>query len=81
MEVKCEKGSIVIITGSLGIGKITVSFIIVKESNIEKSIHMHTDDFYHCLSKGAIPSHKQNSVVIEAFLEAVKRFVEDMVSL
>ena len=37
-------------------------------------------DFYHYLSKGAIPPHlpesnEQNLVVIEAFLEAAKRYV------
>ena len=40
---------------------------------------MHTDDFYHYLSKGAIPPHlpesnEQNLIVIEAFLEAAKRY-------
>ena len=40
---------------------------------------MHTDDFFHYLSKGAIPPHLpesngQNAVVIEAFLEAAKRY-------
>ena len=40
---------------------------------------MHTDDFFHYLSKGAIPPHlpesnKQNLIVIEAFLEAAKRY-------
>lgn len=40
---------------------------------------MHTDDFYHYLSKGAIPPHlpesqEQNLVVVEAFLEAAKRY-------
>lgn len=42
---------------------------------------MHTDDFYHYLSKGAIPPHlpnssEQNRIVIEAFLEAAKRYVQ-----
>lgn len=42
-------------------------------------MHMHTDDFFHYLSKGAIPPHlpesnEQNLVVIEAFLEAAKRY-------
>ncbi|EJA9520714.1 hypothetical protein MUK06_001812, partial [Campylobacter coli] len=46
---------------------------------MEKSVHMHTDDFYHYLSKGAIPPHlpesnEQNLIVIEAFLEAAKRY-------
>ena len=40
---------------------------------------MYTDDFYHYLSKGAIPPHlpesnDQNLIVIEAFLEAAKRY-------
>ena len=47
---------------------------------MEKSVHMHTDDFYHYLSKGAVPPHLpesngQNLIVIEAFLEAAKRYV------
>ena len=75
-----ERGRIVIITGSPGTGKTTTSAIVAKESNMEKSVHMHTDDFYHYLSKGAIPPHlpesnEQNLIVIEAFLEAAKRYV------
>lgn len=40
---------------------------------------MHTDDFYHYLSKGAVlpylpESNEQNLIVIESFLEAAKRF-------
>lgn len=40
---------------------------------------MHTDDFYHYIRKGAIApflpdSQEQNLIVIEAFLEAAKRF-------
>lgn len=53
--------------------------IVAKESDMDKSVHMHTDDFFHYLSKGAIPPHlpesnEQNLVVIEAFLEAAKRY-------
>lgn len=75
-----KQGRIVVITGSPGTGKTTVSAIIAKESDMEKSVHMHTDDFYHDLSKGAIPPHlpesnQQNLIVIEAFLEAAKRYV------
>ena len=72
-------GRILLITGSPGTGKTTVSSIVAEESSMEKSVHMHTDDFYHYLIKNAIPPHlpqsnDQNLVVIEAFLEAAKRF-------
>lgn len=75
-----EQGRIIIITGSPGTGKTTTSAIVAKESSMEKSVHMHTDDFYHFLSKGTIPPHlpassEQNLIVIEAFLEAAKRYV------
>ena len=75
-----KQGRIVIITGSPGTGKTTISAIVAKESSMEKSVHMHTDDFYHYLSKGAIPpylpeSNEQNMIVIEAFLEAAKCYV------
>lgn len=73
------QGRIVVITGAPGTGKSTTSAIIAKESDMEKSVHMHTDDFYHYLSKGAIAPHlpeskEQNLIVIEAFLEAAKRY-------
>lgn len=42
------------ITGAPGTGKSTTSEIVAKESNIEKSVHMYTDGFYHYLSKGII---------------------------
>lgn len=74
-----KQGRIIIITGSPATGKTTLSEIIAENSSKDKSVHMHTDDFYHFLSKGAIPPHlpganEQNLVVIEAFLEAAKRF-------
>ena len=75
-----NQGRIIVITGSPGTGKTTTAAILAKESDMDKSVHMHTDDFYHYLSKGAIPPHlpesnEQNLVVIEAFLEAAKRYV------
>lgn len=73
------QGRMIIITGSPGTGKSTTASIVAKESNLSKSVHMHTDDFYHYIQKGAIPpflpeSQEQNLIVIEAFLEAAKRF-------
>lgn len=75
-----RRGRIVIITGSPGTGKTTAAALAAKESDLEKSVHMHTDDFYEFLSKGAIPpylsgSKEQNRIVTEAFLEAAKCFV------
>lgn len=75
-----KQGRIIIITGPPGTGKTTTASLIAAQSNLEKSVHMHTDDFYHYLSKGAIPpylpgSEMQNLVVIEAFSEAARRFV------
>lgn len=75
-----KKGRIVIITGAPGTGKTTTASMTAKESSLDKSVHMHTDDFYHYLSKGAIPPHLpgsngQNVIVMEAFLEAAKCYV------
>ena len=74
-----NQGRIIVITGAPGTGKTTTASGVAKESDLEKSVHMHTDDFYHYLSKGAIPPHlpesnEQNLIVIEAFLEAAKRY-------
>ena len=74
-----NQGRIIEITGAPGTGKTTTASAVAKESDLEKSVHMHTDDFYHYLSKGAIPPHlpesnEQNLIVIEAFLEAAKRY-------
>ena len=74
-----ETGRIIVITGAPGTGKTTISAIGAKGSSMEKAGHMHTDDFYHYLSKGAIPPHlpesnQQNLIVIEAFLEAAKSY-------
>ena len=78
-----NQGRIIVITGSPGTGKTTTASAVAKESDLEKSVHMHTDDFYHYLSKGAIPPHlpesnEQNLVVIEAFLEAAKRYEDEL---
>lgn len=42
-----DQGRIIVITGSPGTGKTTTASTVAKESDLEKSVHMHTDDFYH----------------------------------
>ena len=74
-----NQGRIILVTGPPGTGKTTTASIVAKESSMDKSVHMHTDDFFHYLSKGAISPHlpesnEQNLIVIEAFLEAAKRY-------
>ena len=74
-----HQGRIIVVTGSPGTGKTTTASIVAKESSMDKSVHMHTDDFFHYLSKGVVSPHlpesnEQNLVVIEAFLEAAKRY-------
>ena len=53
-----NQGRIIVITGAPGTGKTTTASAVAKESDLEKSVHMHTDDFYHYLSKGAIHEQK-----------------------
>lgn len=44
--------------------------IVAKESNLAKSVNLHTDHFYHCLCKGTMlpylsETDEQNLVVIK----------------
>lgn len=76
------KGRIILITGSPATGKSTVASILSQKSDWEKTVHMHTDDFYHLIEKGKIAPHlreaeEQNGIVIEAFLEATKVFAKN----
>ena len=41
-----NQGRIIVITGAPGTGKTTTASVVAKESDLEKSVHMHTDDFY-----------------------------------
>ena len=45
--IKADKLSSVIFYGPPGTGKTTTASIVAKESNMDKSVHMHTDDFFH----------------------------------
>ena len=74
-----ERGRIVVITGSPGTGKTSVSSAAAKESDRKRSVHIHTDDFYHYLCRGAIPPHlprsqTQNETVMEALTAAAREY-------
>ena len=74
-----ERGRIVVITGSPGTGKTSVSSAVAEASDWKQSVHIHTDDFYHYLCKGAIPPHlprsqTQNETVMEALTAAAREY-------
>ena len=54
------RGRIIVITGSPGTGKTTTAAIVAKESDMDQSVHMHTDDFFHYLSKCGCPRKLDN---------------------
>ena len=41
-----NQGRIILITGAPATGKNTTASVVAKEADLEKSVHMHTDDFY-----------------------------------
>ena len=69
---------IVIISGSPGSGKSSVSKLLAENSPYDKTIHFHTDDFYHSICKGYIApwrseAEEQNTTIIESFTASVAR--------
>jgi hypothetical protein len=71
-------GHILILTGSPGAGKTTTARSLVAESS-GPAVHLHSDDFWHFIRKGAIPpylpeSRKQNDVVMGILAKAAEGY-------
>ncbi|MCF2530917.1 AAA family ATPase [Yinghuangia soli] len=68
-----EGGQVVILTGPPGAGKSAVARLLADA--YESSVHLHADDFWHYIKRGALPpylpeAHRQNQVVIRVIAEA-----------
>jgi len=73
-------GHILILTGSPGAGKTTTARSLVAAS-AAPAVHLHSDDFWHFIQKGAIPpylpeSRKQNKVVIGILAKASEGYAK-----
>lgn len=76
------QGRIIILSGTPGVGKSTVSQLVAESPSMGKTVLLHMDDFYDMLVKGCIPpylpeSDDQNRTVIEAIAAAAKCFACD----
>ena len=72
-------GRIVIVSGSPGTGKTSISQKLAENSAHERAVHIHTDDFYQYIRKGYIEpwekgSGEQNEIVIDAAVASAERF-------
>lgn len=68
-----------VLTGPPGAGKSTTAATLAVE--YEKSVHLHTDDFWHYITAGAIPpylpeSDRQNQTVMRVIAQAALTYAE-----
>ncbi|WP_433604880.1 AAA family ATPase [Prescottella agglutinans] len=66
-------GQVIILTGPPGAGKSTLAATLAR--CYSKGVHLHTDDFWHCIVSGAIPpydpaSDAQNQTVMDVIAGA-----------
>ena len=70
---------IVIISGSPGTGKTSISRLLAENSTYEKAANIHVDDFWQYIRKGYIhpwlsDSGDQNQIVVECLTASAERF-------
>ncbi|WP_031077383.1 AAA family ATPase [Streptomyces sp. NRRL WC-3742] len=66
-------GQVTVLTGPPGAGKSTVAALLA--DRLTPSVHLHSDDFWHCIKQGSIPpylpeAHQQNQVVLRVLVAA-----------
>ena len=73
-------GNILVLTGSPGAGKSTTARSLVATSG-GPAVHLHSDDFWHFIRKGAIPQYltkarRQNEVVMGVLAHAAEGYAK-----
>jgi chloramphenicol 3-O-phosphotransferase len=73
-------GNILILTGTPGAGKSSTARSLVAASDAP-AVHLHSDDFWHFIKKGAIPpylpeSRNQNEVVMAVLANAAEEYAK-----
>ncbi|WTW98772.1 AAA family ATPase [Streptomycetaceae bacterium NBC_01309] len=72
-DTGAHHGQVIVLTGPPGAGKSTVARLLADA--YEPSVHLHTDDFWHYIRRGAIAAylpeaHRQNEVVVGVLARA-----------